>query len=235
MPAPGHAHARKVTLLPADSGALSIGPAIWTVSPGTERRKVPASEPSDAAGQVDASRANGRSDYDHTDAELRLLTVVPARPVRAAGGGACGQRPVLMASCRVWAAISGTMIGLSKFTPRMWLILAHDLLATAAAVVASFFIRFEEAGLAERWRLLVVLLPLFRRLCRLRLRLLRALQGEVAVHLAARSLQHRARRDRARGDAAGARLRAAGAELLRHVLLRQDHDRRSIGCCRSRS
>jgi FlaA1/EpsC-like NDP-sugar epimerase len=49
----------------------------------------------------------------------------------------------------------------STFTPRMWLILAHDLLATAAAVVASFFIRFEEGGLAERWRLLVVLLPAF--------------------------------------------------------------------------
>jgi O-antigen biosynthesis protein WbqV len=41
----------------------------------------------------------------------------------------------------------------------MWLILAHDLLATAAAVVASFFIRFEGAGLAERWRWLVVLVP----------------------------------------------------------------------------
>src|SRR5262245_20304088 len=55
----------------------------------------------------------------------------------------------------------GTMIGLSKFTPRMWLILAHDLLATAAAVLASFFIRFEGTGLAERWRLLVVVLPVF--------------------------------------------------------------------------
>jgi len=43
----------------------------------------------------------------------------------------------------------------------MWLILTHDLLATAAAVVASFFIRFEEDGLAQRWRLLVVLLPAF--------------------------------------------------------------------------
>src|ERR671935_556755 len=51
------------------------------------------------------------------------------------------------------------MIRLSTFTPRMWLILAHDLLATAAAVVASFFIRFEEGGLAERWRLLAILLP----------------------------------------------------------------------------
>jgi FlaA1/EpsC-like NDP-sugar epimerase len=53
------------------------------------------------------------------------------------------------------------MIRLPTFTPRMWLILTHDLLATAAAVVASFFIRFEEGGLAERWRLLVVLLPAF--------------------------------------------------------------------------
>src|SRR6266852_3827664 len=53
------------------------------------------------------------------------------------------------------------MIRLSTFTPRMWLILAHDLLATAAAVVASFFVRFEGAGLAERWRFLAVLLPVF--------------------------------------------------------------------------
>jgi O-antigen biosynthesis protein WbqV len=53
------------------------------------------------------------------------------------------------------------MIRLSNFTPRMWLILVHDLLATAAAVVASFFIRFEEAGLAGRWRLLAILLPAF--------------------------------------------------------------------------
>src|ERR1700737_4108396 len=55
----------------------------------------------------------------------------------------------------------GTMIRLSTFTPRMWLILAHDLLATAAAVVASFFIRFEGAGLAERWQSLAILLPVF--------------------------------------------------------------------------
>jgi len=53
------------------------------------------------------------------------------------------------------------MIRLSSFTPRMWLILVHDLLATAAAVLASFFIRFEEAGFGERWRLLAVVLPVF--------------------------------------------------------------------------
>src|SRR5262245_7300383 len=51
------------------------------------------------------------------------------------------------------------MISISTFTPRMWLILAHDLLATAVAVVASFYIRFQEAGWAERWRWLAVLLP----------------------------------------------------------------------------
>src|SRR5262245_47921375 len=53
------------------------------------------------------------------------------------------------------------MIRFSTFTPRMWLILAHDLFATAAAVIASFFIRFEEVGLTDRWRLLVILLPGF--------------------------------------------------------------------------
>src|SRR5713101_5700921 len=63
--------------------------------------------------------------------------------------------------------------------------------------------------------------PLFR----LRLRLCRPLQGEVALHLAAGSHQHRPRRDGAGSDALGARLRAFGAEPLRHVLLRQDHDR----------
>ena len=52
-------------------------------------------------------------------------------------------------------------MGLSSFTPRMWLILAHDLLATAAAVVASFYIRFGEEGLAARWWLLVIVLPAF--------------------------------------------------------------------------
>jgi len=53
------------------------------------------------------------------------------------------------------------MIRLSAFTPRMWLILAHDLLVTATAVVASFFIRFEETGLIERWRFLAIVLPAF--------------------------------------------------------------------------
>jgi FlaA1/EpsC-like NDP-sugar epimerase len=53
------------------------------------------------------------------------------------------------------------MIRLSSFTPRMWLILAHDLLATAAAIIGSFFIRFEAGGLVDRWELLAFLLPPF--------------------------------------------------------------------------
>ena len=48
-----------------------------------------------------------------------------------------------------------------KPNPRTLLILLHDLAMTAAAIVASFYVRFEEAGLARRWGLLVVILPAF--------------------------------------------------------------------------
>src|SRR5690348_11293701 len=68
-----------------------------------------------------------------------------------AGGRSPPDRPVL----------NKAMIGLRNFTPRMLLILAHDLIATVAAVLASFYIRFEDVGLAARWRLLVMLLPAF--------------------------------------------------------------------------
>src|SRR3954469_11876291 len=44
---------------------------------------------------------------------------------------------------------------------RKTLIIAHDLVMTAAAVVASAYIRFEEAGLAERLHGLLILLPGF--------------------------------------------------------------------------
>jgi FlaA1/EpsC-like NDP-sugar epimerase len=53
------------------------------------------------------------------------------------------------------------MFRFANFTPRMALILAHDLLAAVAAVLAAFYIRFEGAGLAERWHLLWLLLPGF--------------------------------------------------------------------------
>ena len=55
----------------------------------------------------------------------------------------------------------GTMTPLLRLTPRIGLILLHDLVATAAAIIASFYIRFEAIGLAQREDLLIVVLPAF--------------------------------------------------------------------------
>jgi O-antigen biosynthesis protein WbqV len=48
-----------------------------------------------------------------------------------------------------------------KLTPRQILIVLHDLLATAAAIVVTFFMRFEGAALNERQHALVLFLPCF--------------------------------------------------------------------------
>ena len=53
------------------------------------------------------------------------------------------------------------MIKLPRLTPRQMLIVAHDLIATAAAILAAFYVRFEEKGLVERWDYLITFLPLF--------------------------------------------------------------------------
>jgi O-antigen biosynthesis protein WbqV len=53
------------------------------------------------------------------------------------------------------------MFKVPTLTPRQYLIVAHDLIATAVAIVASFFIRFEETGLAERLDGLIRFLPGF--------------------------------------------------------------------------
>jgi FlaA1/EpsC-like NDP-sugar epimerase len=53
------------------------------------------------------------------------------------------------------------MFRLTTLTPRQYLIVAHDLAATAVAIVAAFFIRFEGNGLAERLDGLMVILPGF--------------------------------------------------------------------------
>ncbi|MDQ2080300.1 SDR family NAD(P)-dependent oxidoreductase [Xanthobacteraceae bacterium Astr-EGSB] len=53
------------------------------------------------------------------------------------------------------------MIRWERLTSRMGAILVHDLLATALAVLAAFYLRFEEEGLAERAPLLVYVLPAF--------------------------------------------------------------------------
>ena len=42
------------------------------------------------------------------------------------------------------------MTGVPWLTARQWLIVIHDLLATAAALIVTFFIRFEDQALAER-------------------------------------------------------------------------------------
>jgi O-antigen biosynthesis protein WbqV len=46
-----------------------------------------------------------------------------------------------------------------KILSRKCLIVLHDLLATAAAIVAAFYLRFETSGIAERLDLLVILVP----------------------------------------------------------------------------
>jgi FlaA1/EpsC-like NDP-sugar epimerase len=51
------------------------------------------------------------------------------------------------------------MMRLASLTPRMGLILVHDLVVTVIAVLASFYIRFEDSFIAARWDLLTVLLP----------------------------------------------------------------------------
>jgi FlaA1/EpsC-like NDP-sugar epimerase len=52
------------------------------------------------------------------------------------------------------------MLGL-KISPRIALVIVHDLAMTVAAVLASFYIRFEAGGVAERWHTLVLFLPGF--------------------------------------------------------------------------
>src|SRR5215510_2610185 len=53
------------------------------------------------------------------------------------------------------------MVRLSKFTSRKALIIVHDLLATVAAILATFYIRFEEGGLEARLDALFAVLPGF--------------------------------------------------------------------------
>jgi FlaA1/EpsC-like NDP-sugar epimerase len=50
---------------------------------------------------------------------------------------------------------------LPKLTSRQFLVVVHDLVATVAAMIASFFLRFEAAGLEERLDGLLMVLPGF--------------------------------------------------------------------------
>jgi len=51
------------------------------------------------------------------------------------------------------------MIRVPRLTPRQILIVVHDLVATAAAIIASFYIRFDAEGLIARLDALLVVLP----------------------------------------------------------------------------
>ena len=53
------------------------------------------------------------------------------------------------------------MIRLPQLPPRQWLIVCHDLLVTAAAIVATFYVRFENEPLASRLAQLPFWLPFF--------------------------------------------------------------------------
>ena len=71
----------------------------------------------------------------------------PRRKLRR--GGAGSERPVLKTRGVTHGEL---MTRLSRLTRRQWLIVIHDLLATAAALLCTLFIRFEDAQLAERLR-----------------------------------------------------------------------------------
>ena len=103
------------------------------------------------------------------------------------------------------------MIRPFRLTPRQMLIVVHDLVATAAAILASFYVRFEEKGLVERWDGLLSFLPLFVLYAGIVYHFFHLYEREVALRLAARSLEYLPRRDRARDVAAGARLHPGGA------------------------
>lgn len=48
-----------------------------------------------------------------------------------------------------------------SINPRLLLVILHDMVATATAVLASFYIRFEDVGLAERFHPLLIIIPPF--------------------------------------------------------------------------
>src|SRR5690242_12155915 len=48
-----------------------------------------------------------------------------------------------------------------RLTWRNALIALHDVIATAIALIASFYLRFEDGGFAERWPILLLILPYF--------------------------------------------------------------------------
>ena len=53
------------------------------------------------------------------------------------------------------------MLNIPSLTPRQYMIVAHDMIATGVALVASFYIRFEDFGSGDRFEALMRFLPIF--------------------------------------------------------------------------
>ena len=86
------------------------------------------------------------------------------------------------------------MTRLSQLTLRNYLIALHDALATAFALLAAFYLRFEGGeSFFDRLPLLLRILPYFRRLQRRGLLPLQPDHDEMALHLAAGCAEHPAR------------------------------------------
>ena len=96
------------------------------------------------------SRLDSRAQCLDELSPRQVLAAADAGPRhRSRRGSAMAQRPIWMARRQHGGRDRATMmIRLTNLTPRMGLILAHDLIATAVAILASFYIRFEDAGLA---------------------------------------------------------------------------------------
>ena len=123
----------------------------------------------------------------------------------------------------------GTVPMAFHFSPRRTLVIAHDLVMTAAAVVASFYIRFEAAGLAEREEPLLLFLPGFVAYAGVVYYLFHLYEAKWRFASLPDLMNILRAVDGARGVAAGARLRAGRAQRARAVLLRQDHHRALLG------
>ena len=199
--------------------------AIRSLPPAAPRgcTAVSSSSPNEADPQRDAPRSSRRTSFSSS---ARIRSPMRCALVRGSSGAArrnlarrlSGVAP--RSKARYWnadipPAARSQMFGL-RVSPRIALVVAHDLFVTAAAIFASFYIRFEAAGLrgAAATRLCYVSARL-RRLCRHHLFPVSPLRIEVAVCLAARPDEYRAGSVGAGRVAAGARLRAGGAKRAR--------------------
>ena len=121
------------------------------------------------------------------------------------------------------------MTRLSQLTFRNYLIALHDALATAIALLASFYLRFEGDAFTDRLPLLLRILPYFVVLQHRRLLRLQPDDDEMALYFAPRRIKHPARRRGADDRAAGARLHLRRAEYRRQARRAQCRRRILLG------